>query len=378
MTKDNKGANDGSPALKKRKVTTSAAQSASEKKNESIKPIKKMSPVTYTVCVPSTCISRSNTKNLQQVTHVAYQLARTCTAYNVGEIVVLDIPEERNHEKEQEQPEVVSQSSKKIKFNFDDNATITNGNSQKHAISDSAMLLATLLQFFITPPYLRKASFKHDSLKNFEYAKKLPKLSNLPFMSNNKVYNNYKEGLTIHKKAFSKKKNNSKLEFTKYVNIGEKEALELNGPEVPVNVRVTVDLKEKKIISPIDAYGIIGAKSSFGYHVRIAKSFSSVFTESSYSDGYSQSVYINCGDYFYNNKVEFKELTFDTQSGNILLIFGKWTDLDSSFQNDKELISRGIESAKEMIDGELKIVEGCRVEDGVLIGLTKIDVLKDK
>ena len=53
---------------------------------------KKTRPINYTICIPSTIIA--NAKSLNQVTQIAYEVAKSLTIYNVSEVVILDIPEE--------------------------------------------------------------------------------------------------------------------------------------------------------------------------------------------------------------------------------------------------------------------------------------------
>ncbi|GMF57467.1 unnamed protein product [[Candida] boidinii] len=164
--------------------------------------------------------------------------------------------------------------------------------------TNESLLLASLLQYFVTPPYLVKSTFKQDMLKNFEYAKKLPKISTLPFMQNNDTFKDFREGLTVAKKQQKREKTSSgkvkkakNFNTTNLVNIGQSELFILEGTEIPPRLRVTVNLKTKKIVSPVEAYGIIGAKSAFGYNVRVSSSFSSMFTECSFASGFDKSLW---------------------------------------------------------------------------------------
>lgn len=377
------------------------------------KPIKTQPDAKYTLCIPSTVISQANAKNLEQITFIAYQIAKTATIYNVGEIVVLDIPtlNKRQELEEKKSPVVVilgstDKGGKKIKFNDTMEDVIPNKKEEvpeeekadveanietptpAESNENNATLFATLLQFFITPPYLSKSLFASSEYSHkFKYAKNLPKISTLPFMGNNEVSKDFREGLTVPKHTpkvvnkVTKKKISpkNKLLTTKYVNVGLGELLELNSNEIPVNVRVTVDLKNKKIVSPLDAYGVIGNKSSFGYHVRIAKNFTSVFTESSVPEGYSSSIYVNCDDYFINNKKkeeereleEFNREKIHVKGGNVLLVLGNWLDLEYSFSQEADSL-QGVEKVDQMFDGELKIPQGIKIEDAALVSLTRV------
>lgn len=266
-------------------------------------------------------------------------------------------------------------AKKKIKFD-DVEDKEKKENALKNEVSDDSMLIATILQYFVTPPYLAKSLFKAKFFKNFQYAKTYPKLTTLPFMSDD-VDSKYREGLTVimgkTSKPLTKNKKTQPLKNTKYVNIGYDKYLELSGQQVPTNVRVTVDTETKKVVSPIEAYqDQVGAKSSYGYHVRIAKSFTSIFTESSYPDGYSQSIYVNSGDYFHHGKSDLKDVVVDkTKEANLLLVVAKWGDIEYSFKQDAKNLE-GVENAREFFDGQVQIPSGTKIEDGSLIALTKL------
>ena len=365
------------------------------------KPVKAIPETQYSICVPSTIISAANAKNLEQITSIAYQIAKAATIYNVAEVVVLDVPTSSKKQDlaEKEAAKVVELGSnkggKKIKFNFSDEDILkptavektkepeTPVDLSSDLNENNTLLFATLLQYFMTPPYLVKSVFANNQFHTkFKYAQKLPKISTLPFMSNNHVSKDFKEGLTIPKATPKVTKKNKKvsalkkLSVTKYVNIGDAEPFVLDH-EVPVNVRVTVDLKNKKIVSPLQAYGLIGSKLSFGYHVRYCANFSSIFTQCSFSEGYTSTIYVNCDDYFNSNDaIEArnsinKNPDLSPNDGKILLLFGNYNDIDYSFQNDKANLP-GVENASQMFDGELPIPKGVKIEDATLISLTKV------
>ncbi|CAH6722394.1 putative methyltransferase [[Candida] jaroonii] len=336
------------------------------------KPHKSLPETQFSICIPSTIISSSNAKNLQQITNIAYQISKILTIYNVPEIIILDVPsiEDRNNIIEKQSTPAVK-LDKKIKFNEvvqeeELNDIISKERSDKN--ENNSELFANLLQYFITPPYLTKPVFKPEIIKKFTYADKFPKISTLPFMNNNEVSKNFKEGITIAKKSPGKKKKN-KLKVTKYVNIGESKPFELS-IEVPVNVRVTVDLINKKIVSPLTAYGTVGSKSSFGYFTRIVKTFNELFTKSAIPEGYTSSVYIDCDNYFSNNGEFSSELpTFTKENNKVLLVFGNPKDLEFSFNQDKSL---DLPDFKQLFDKTLSIPTNIRIEDAVMIALTKL------
>lgn len=335
------------------------------------KPRKSSSPVQISICVPSSIISSTNAHNLEQITAIAYQVARAATIYNVVEIVVLNVPSiAKRHEILEIQAGKAIKVDKKIKFNesLDDSSTdtsITSFNSNDD--ENDFQLFENLLQYFITPPYLVKAMFKNSKyLPKFKYAMKLPKLSTLPFMNNNNVIKDFKEGLSIPKKSPGKKQKN-KLKMTKYVNIGESQPFELSH-EVPVNVRVTVDIKNKKIVSPTEAYGVIGAKSAFGYYTRSTTNFHQIFTKSAQPDGYSASIYVNCDNYFESSDFSMPPLTTENSS-KILLVFGNPHDLDFCLKQDKQI---NVPNFKDLFDHSF-CLSNVRIEDALMIALTKLN-----
>ncbi|ODV78398.1 DUF171-domain-containing protein [Suhomyces tanzawaensis NRRL Y-17324] len=370
-----------------------AKRTAEEPQRPTKKPTKTPSKVLVSICIPSTVISSKNAYNLEQITNIAYQIAKAATIYNVTEIVILDVPDQQEIDEKVVQM-AGSKGGKKMKFNFSDedivNEETPDIETKEKKESDDAYLLASLLQFFVTPPYLVKSIFppelkiNKNILKKLHYAYKLPKMTTLPFMGNNDVFKHFKEGMTIARetpKVMNKKtkvKAAKKISVTKFVNIGEAEPLELNiKREVPVNSRVTVDIKNKTIVSPAEAYGVVGNKSSFGYYIRMCKRFSQIFTESSVPEGYSSSVYVNCDDYHLSNKKigDFSEIRpISKVEGNVLLVLGNFKDLQNSFEQDKSNLE-GVDSVGQMFDGSMEVPKGVRAEDGLLVALTKVDSL---
>ncbi|CAR26781.1 hypothetical protein ZYGR_0I00520 [Zygosaccharomyces rouxii] len=320
-----------------------------KKVKKSVKVLSK--DVNYSLCIPTTLLSHC--KNLEQVTYTVYQVAKAATMFNVGEIVVLDLG-------------------------------TTSGTTKEKKLSDS-MLIASLLQYFVTPPYLVNTVFKQKYLSYFREACKLPRLPSLPFMRYLQAdEGRYREGLAIRmSKPGTQGKKTKEFKQTKYVNVGKSEALELKAQLVPANVRVTVDVVERKVVSPKEAYGdFVGAQSSYGYQVRIAKNFGDVFMESAFADGYSQALWVNCDDYYYNEEKQRKLLPFvdrivrpETASqnvSNVLLVFGKWRDVQKSFTASKDQFE-GVEGAHQFFDGQVGLpggLEGCiPIQDACMVSL---------
>ncbi|GME96988.1 hypothetical protein B5S28_g1670 [[Candida] boidinii] len=392
---------------KKSKKDTKEVNENKEKKEKketpsTRSPIKTENPnISCTLCIPSTCISKSNAKNLEQITHIAYQIAKAACNFNAPEILIMQVPQEEETPSSLNSEEIsyssieTSSSGSGSKRKFDEvdlgiNSTKKTNSKKPVAPSkytNESLLLASLLQYFVTPPYLVKSTFKQDMLKNFEYAKKLPKISTLPFMQNNDTFKDFREGLTVAKKQQKREKTSSgkvkkakNFNTTNLVNIGQSELFILEGTEIPPRLRVTVNLKTKKIVSPVEAYGIIGAKSAFGYNVRVSSSFSSMFTECSFASGFDKSLWVNCGDYFSKESKSqpTNEVATITPEANkkaatqLLLVLGKWKDIEEAFEDDKSSLE-GVESAGLMFDGKLKIPQGIRVEDAAMIALSKLE-----
>lgn len=343
-----------------------------------------------TLCVPSSVISESNARNLEQITSIAYQIARAATTFGVAEIVVLNIPDVEyiaaKKERHATKSMVTSSGGANIKISFSDaDGDVDaeyNKTGEQSRIDDklklrndnNGLLLSTLLQYFVTPPYLVKDLFKDsDYRQKFKYAKKLPKLSTLPFMNDDTKSGEFKEGLSVpkHSPRVLKRKGRTsalkKLQVTKFVNVGQSSPITLKGAEIPVHVRVTIDIKNLKIVSPQMAYGQAGLKASFGYFVRYAKSLSSVFTELPLSDGYSESLLIRANEFFAVEEIQLHSVC-GPRTGQVLLVAAGLRDLKKAFED--EAIA-GVEQVTDMFDGQIEVPKRLRIEDAVMIGLTK-------
>lgn len=344
------------------------------------KPVKKPSKTVperqFSLCIPSTIISSTNAKNLQQITYIAYQVAKAATIYNIPEIVILNIPSiHKRQEMEEKANNKVVVLDKKIKFNetedekqSESHNNNNNNNDDNQSDENNCELFATLLQYFVTPPYLVKSIFPQKYLKKFKYAQALPTISTLPFMNNNDVIKHFKEGITVAKQSPGKSKNKNKLRVSKYVNIGDDQMLELSH-EVPVNVRVTVDIKNKKVVSPLTAYGTSGTKSSFGYYTRIASEFSEIVTKASVPLGYTSTILVECDDYFSNTTSGgANTLTFNKDNNKVLLVFGNIHDLTYSLNQDSSLDF----PIDEFFDYKLGGIKNVNIQEKVLMSLTQL------
>lgn len=327
------------------------------------------------ICIPSSVISSKNAYNLEQITNIIYQIAKAATIFKISEIIVFKSSNEEEKEQSKDKSE---EKTKKIVFDEDDSPIkkksqdiITTTNKERNDVDNEVnltLLGASLLQFFITPPYLIKTMFSphlnkkfSKILPKFKYAFKLPKITTLD------LNKDYKEGMIIPretpliKKKNKRVKSDHKITVSKYVNIGESNAIKLDiKREIPIYSRVTVDLKNNTIISAKKAYGNSGFKGAFGYHVRMIDDgdFNKVFTQSIIPDGYSKAIYINCNDYFNNNKINLLELDLHESNGNLLVVLGNLKDYSPDIH--------------ELFDNKLTIPSGCKIEDAMMIALTKL------
>ncbi|SCU86797.1 LANO_0C09230g1_1 [Lachancea nothofagi CBS 11611] len=387
--RDEKGPAKGEPTRKKSKTskpsTTQAVKDVKSTKKAEVKHFKKPKKtvkilsknINYSLCIPVSILD--SCKNLEQITHVVYQVAKSAIFFNAGEIVILDL----------------GRKTKQI-----------SSDSRDHKLSPT-LLIASLLQFFVTPPYLVKSVFKKEYQECLQIASKLPRISALPFMRYlNDDKGRFREGLAVtmdkpgqtNTKAKGKKK---AYDQTKYINVGKSDMIELRGQLVPANVRVTVDVEERKVVSPTEAYGdYVGAQSSFGYHVRVAKNFGDIFTQSALPEGYTQSVWVNSGDYYHNAELAknvklaskipriekiLKPTAEEIESGdaekpaNLMVVFGKWDHLSQSFKQCGDMFEN-CEGAHQFFDGQLQLPgavpeANIGIQDSCMIALTMLATL---
>lgn len=323
------------------------------------------------ICIPSTAIRLTNVCNLAHATTVAYQIARLASIYNITEIIILDIPLSVQQKHSTTSEVSVDIGNKKKVFHQTSFADRANERSQTDR-GHEAVLLATLLQYFVTPPYLIKSLFKPKERAQLKHAAKLPKISAF-VLSSRLESGNFREGLSIPKRtprvsAKSKKISlQKKLQVTKFVNIGREKPLVLDGQDVPVNVRVTVDLSQRKVVSPQAAYGIQGSNISFGYSVRYAGSISSIYTELSVTGGYTETAFVEADDYFpRKNKGPLPPFARKDR-GTTLMLVGKWLDFETCAARDAN-----ISSMMDVVDCEINVPKSLRVEDAAIISLAKI------
>ncbi|KAF5093876.1 hypothetical protein D0Z03_002261 [Geotrichum reessii] len=226
--------------------------------------------------------------------------------------------------------------------------------------SDSDRLV-DLLNYFVTPPALRKAFFKN--LKPFESAKKLPKL--IDFDSKYIVGFGAASG-KIEKKTSSKKKDVKK---TTLVNIGLKELLELNKDKIKINNRVVVDPSSKKVMKINDDEE---ASRLLGYNVSIVDDLNEIL-----ADNKGSKLWVPCSEFLVSKStaevtdaaLQNIEPLIDpaTLKQNILLVFGKWKEIIFSVDEQPEN-----KSVEELFDSRVRTIKSARVEDAILIALSKL------
>ncbi|EHN02195.1 YGR283C-like protein [Saccharomyces cerevisiae x Saccharomyces kudriavzevii VIN7] len=213
----------------------------------------------YSICIPTSAID--NCFNLEQTTFTAYQIAKTAVLFNIQEIIVLDLSKDRRHGKRPRSKETIS----------------------------DCLLLATLLQYFVTPSNLLDITFKRKNMLYLKHAFAFPKLHQLAFM-NESAEHIYREGLSIAQDNAEKE---IERDQTNLVYIGKGEIIELSNQNIPRTVRVTVDLQRKEVVSPRDVY----KNQTLGYHVRVASTLDEV------SEGYARTLWVNSGDYHYDEEL---------------------------------------------------------------------------
>lgn len=326
---------------------------------------------TASLCIPSSCIGPTVCRSQQQAAHIAHQIARAAIYYQISEIVIYDVPVA-------EPKSQAETGKKKVFFEEEEKKTDTGPKS-----STEALELAKLLQFFITPSYLRKAVF--GDLKSLHYAKKLPKLPGLPFMNHEK--SRFLEGFAVEGRIGKKKKKGLKSKkqlalesMSHYINVGGKKIIKLSdGQKVPLHSRVTVDTEKNKVVSPAEAYNTEGSgwkNTTFGYTVRLATTFGKTFVESPYTNGYSYTAYAPCEEFLDSPNHPYETIkSIDPHNlsnpTHLLLIFGKWADLAYSVENDQADLQE-VQDPALLFDARLNISSNIRLEDAILISLAKI------
>jgi predicted SPOUT superfamily RNA methylase MTH1 len=325
---------------------------ANEKTNEEkniISEVYKRQNYTVSIAIPGSLLKSNMSEQLQ--VHLAQQIARAATMFRVDEIVVYNeeakpldmnkfipnitmvsekkVPAHKKgndsyyHAEEEEEEEEEDES-------YNNNHAKEEQQSKKRIISDKNILLANILYYLETPPYLRSKLFSHVQLFSSEdlqnelleskyYLESIHHLLPLEFP------HPYREGITVENGSFAY--------------IGCKKLVKLD-EKVQPDMRVTVEIYSEdrqfykgKIVKPSEPR--VNKGIFWGYNVRLASSLSEVFTGCTYPTGYDLTV------------TAITQSTPDTKQNNI----GKSTDdanfSFSSFRHLLVVLGSGIDSAGE-------------------------------
>ncbi|KAI9499244.1 putative RNA methyltransferase-domain-containing protein [Zychaea mexicana] len=261
---------------------------------------------TITVAIPASVVDSAPT--LEMKTILAGQIARSLVIFNVDEVVIYD--------------DKKKWADSKINPN---------------------LFLARVLQYMETPQYLRKALVPfHPDLK---FAGLLPPLET-PHHPNLQQAMRYREGVTLNKEGTGT-----------LVDIGMYRRARLEKLIQP-GVRVTVELPEplaaadtRKGQKPINVKAVSPkaprekAGHYWGYHIRLASSFSRVITESPYEGGYDFTVGISDRDArdMFDDGVTNEVKSFK----HLLFAFGGPSgDLQEAVEADEDLKCAGEDTAE--------------------------------
>ncbi|KAI8338265.1 putative RNA methyltransferase [Chlamydoabsidia padenii] len=271
-------------------------------------------PRSYTVSVAIPCSIIEACPTLDLKTILAGQIARALAIHNVDEIVI-----------------------------YEDRAS-TNNTQQK---INPNLFLARVFQHMETPQYMRKTLVPfHEDLKA---AGLLPRLE-VPHHPSMEDMTTYREGVTIGPYY--------KEEGMTLVDIGCLRRAKVNRL-LQEGVRVTVELDTplaakdtRKGQAPISAT-IVSPKAPrekagyyWGYHIRLASSFSRVITESPYNDGYDCTIGISnrSGQDPYDATSSFKPFK------HLLVAFGApGSGLEEAIEADEDL-KVGADDASDIFD----------------------------
>ncbi|XP_065646254.1 putative methyltransferase C9orf114 homolog isoform X2 [Hydra vulgaris] len=256
---------------------------------------------TVSIALPGSILENSQSPELR--TYLAGQIARAAVIFNVDEIIIFN-----------------ESLSKKT------NEGLFKGSTKS---SDPNILLARILQYLECPQYLRKEFFPvHQDLK---YAGILNPLDCPHHMRADDIVA-YREGVTLNRPV--KKGEGS------FVNVGVMKDVKIDKHLKP-NIRVTVKLDpyeqetiEKKryltgrVVTPSTPREETGIY--WGYSVRLAENFSSVFTNCPYKGGYDLTIGTS------ENGADINSIEIPSYN-HLLLVFGGSKGLEYSFESEESL-----------------------------------------
>lgn len=252
---------------------------------------------TKSIAIPGSILENAQSPELR--TYLAGQIARALVIFNVDEVIIFN--ESPRNEK-------------------------TDGDFKGSTkASDPNVLLARILQYLECPQYLRKFLFpRHPDLK---YAGLLNPLD-CPHHMRIDDASMYREGIILDRPV--KKGEGS------FVNVGLRKDVKID-KRLKAGLRVTVKIDEKahgsyglgKIVAPSEPRSDHGLY--WGYNVRIAHKFGSVFTQCPYKDGYDVTIGTS------ERGTAIKDLQL-ASFRHMLIVFGGLGGLEASLESDESLL----------------------------------------
>ena len=285
---------------------------------------------TVSIALPGSILASVPCDELK--TYVVGQVARAAAIFNISELII-----------------------------FNENAT-----SPSNTTRDFNSMFVSVLQYLETPQYLRKLLFpKHTDLQHVGLLHPL----NCSHHMKQDEWSEYREGVVLDRP--SKRKQNGS-----YVNVGLTKDVRVDMCLQP-GVRITVKLQEVgsssdehkhyrgSVVSPLEPSE---RGTYWGYTVRYAKSFSSVFSESSYSQQYD--LIIGTSD----KGEDIRSVVFPEKYKHCLIVFGGLAGLEACLEGDSDLT---IENVQLLFDFYLNCCsrQGCksiRTEEAIFITLSSL------
>ncbi|XP_028394946.1 putative methyltransferase C9orf114 homolog [Dendronephthya gigantea] len=255
----------------------------------------------YTVSIALPGSILSNAQSLELRTYLAGQIARALVVFNIDEVIVFN---------------ETCQSTASVDTTF-------RGAGKK---SDPNILLGRILQYLECPQYLRKSFFpRHPDL---QYAGLLNPLDCPHHMRATDMLP-FREGIVVNRPV---KDGHGSL-----VNVGLQKEVSID-KRLKAGTRVTVKLayKDKKDVEVESACVVPPSQPRteeglyWGYTVRLAHTFSAVFTKSPHKHGYDLTI----GTSERGTAIDEIELK---KFQHLLIVFGGLQGLEASLESDESL-----------------------------------------
>ncbi|CAM6082943.1 unnamed protein product [Calypogeia fissa] len=260
---------------------------------------------TYTVSMAVAGSVIDNTMSLELATLLAGQIARAAAIFRIDEVIVYD-----------DNPSAAKASAKARRWN-------------DCADDTGAVFMARVLQYLETPQYLRRALFPmHASLR---FVGLLPPLDPPHHLRKNE-WLSYREGVVLEKTV--EDGNGS------YVNVGLAKDVIISEKLKP-STRVTVEMGSSRNFSRVSGEKLKAVAPSeprekaglyWGYSARLAPSFSSVFTDCPFKDGYDYGI----GTSEHGEKPNSADFVIPPFK-HLLIVFGGVTGLEWSLKQDTNI-----------------------------------------